>query len=204
MSYYYNYYIGYKYEGKFYPLGPYNCFGELVEVICRSRNWASDLHNNFYYVPEDAISDELREEFQEEDWNGNLTVPVKYLELDKLPKSNFIRRGYFLIEDVRKYEKSLEEGREEFDFDGFYDCITPTVYASMLEHEIKFGKPEPKYDDCGDLYYPKSASDYMYYAYPDYSSEEYEVFIIREMAEKLNSWSKLPNGAVLVALETEG
>ena len=68
MSYYYSYYAGYKYDGKIYPLGPFNCFGKLRAIVEKSRSFASDLHNDFYDVPDDAASDELRERFEYEDW----------------------------------------------------------------------------------------------------------------------------------------
>ena len=38
MSYYYNYYIGYKKDNKIYPLGPYDCNGNLKPVISKSSS----------------------------------------------------------------------------------------------------------------------------------------------------------------------
>ena len=77
MSYYYTYYLGYEREGKIYPLGPYDCFGKLRDVVNRSRSFASDLHERFWPVKEEEISDELRKEFEYTDWEGKKTVEYK-------------------------------------------------------------------------------------------------------------------------------
>lgn len=199
MSYYYNYYVGYRHEGKIYPFGPYNSFGKLKEVISKTRSFASDLHDDFCPIKEAEVSDELREEFEYEDWNGNKVMYVKVLPIDELPAGSYIRKGYFLIEDVQRYEDN-----ESYDFDGFYDHVSPAVYASMVQNEAQFGKPERRKNDYDEWYYPKTASDYMYYAYSDYESREYEAEMIRSVAEMLKEYSDLPDDAKLLALETEG
>ena len=45
-----------------------------------------------------------------------------------------------------------------------------------------------------------SASDYMYYAYPDYQSREYESFLIRAAAGMLDEFEELE----VIVLEMEG
>ena len=200
MSYYYNYYIGYMSEEKVYPLGPYNCKGKLKDVISRSASFASDLHEDFFYLKDDMISDELRKEFSYTNWNDEVVMQkVKYLPVEALPKGSAIKRGYFLIEDVKNYEDDPDS------FDGFYDYLNPTVYSAMANNEVRFGKPEPVKDSCGEEYYPKSASDYMYYAYEDWHSKEYEADILRTVAYMLGEYDyDLPKGYKLVILETEG
>ena len=201
MSYYYNYYIGYKHNGKIYPLGPYDCNGKLKDVVSRSRSFASDLHESFDFVDENMISDELRKEFEYEDWNGNKKVDVKYLPLKELPYGDFISKGYFLIDSVREYEK----GEDDFENDLEYDKVDPVVYAAMVKNEIVFGKPSPKKDIEGGEMEVHGASDYMYYAYPNYSGKEYEAFVIRQVAEMLGEFNRnLPEGYEVVILETEG
>ena len=75
----------------------------------------------------------------------------------------------------------------------------------MLKNELMFGKPAPEKDCEGEEYQPKSASDYMYYAYMDHSSKAYETFILRAFAEALGDYdSDLPKGYKVVILETEG
>ena len=197
MSYYYSYYLGYKKDNKIYPLGPYNCQGKIRPIISRSRSFASDLHEEFYTIREDAVSDELRKDFEYEDWKGNKVVDAKYLPLDELPSGDYIKKGYCLISDVRVYEENPD------DFDGFFDTLSPTVYAAMLDNELKFGKPTPQKDDEGCEYTPHSVSDYMYYAYPDFHCKEYEADFIRTFANYFRNYD-IEFDAELVVLETEG
>ena len=196
MSYYYEYYIGYEKDGLIYPLGPYDAFGKLRPAVCKSRSFASNLHDRFMYVSEKKASDELKKEFTYESWNGEPVFQCKYLPIADLPKGSFVKEGYFLIEDVAAYRK------DSYDFDGFYDRVDPTVYVAMVENELKFGKPAPKKDCEGYEYTPYSASDYMFYAYPDYHCEEYEAWVIRCEANALESTKTF--SCKLVALETEG
>lgn len=199
MSYYYNYYIGYKLDNKIYPLGPYDSFGKLNSVLSKSRSFASDLYEDFSLVKEEEISDELRKEFEYEDWDGRKRIRIKYLPLSELPNSDFIKTGYFLIKDIEQYEKNE---KHFFDEDIFYKKLTPTMYSILLQKELLFGKNEPKKDIEGEEYTEYNASDYMYYAYPDYNSKEFEVTSIYEVATMLDN--NLPKDAKIVVLETEG
>ena len=199
MSYYYDYYIGYELDNEIYCLGPYNNFGELKPVLSLSRNGASDLHLRFYPLKEEQMSDDLKKDFSYEDYDGNNTVrELKYLPIKDLPSDSFVKQGYFLIDDVKRYEVDSSY------FDGFYDKISPAVYNAMVEHEIKFGPKGIQKDSEGYEYQPYNASDYMFYMYPDYHSEEYESCIIREAAESLMSYNNLGFNAKLFVLETEG
>lgn len=191
MSYYYNYYIGYRKDGKFYPWGPYNANGELLPAVWKSRSFASDLHKSFCEITDDEVSDELRKEFEYEDWNGNKKVVVKYLAVKDLPKGDIINSGYFLIDDVRLYEKDHDR------FDLFYDKLSPQIYAAKLENQIKFGPNQPQKDN------EHKASDYMFYAFPDYESAEYEAFMLRYYAETLRDCT-MPDDVEWCILETEG
>ena len=198
MSYYYNYYIGYMHEGKIYPFGPYNSKGKLRDVISRSRSFASELHSYFYPIKEEMISDELRKQFEYKDWNGNPTVDVKWLPIDELPHESYIKSGYFLIEDVKAYQKT--ESSEDL----FYDKLSPEVYAAMLQKECMGIKPAPQKDSEGYDITPHAASEYMFFAYLDYYCEEYEASLIRDVANMLNEYGDLEKDDKLVILETEG
>lgn len=202
MSYYYEYYIGYEHNGKLYPWGVYDAAGKIHPVLSISRSFASDLHEDFVPVTEEKISDELRKEFEYTDWNGKKTVPVKYLKQADLPIGSFIKTGYFLISDVKSYE-ALKESRELTYFDGFYDSVSPEVYAAMLQKELTFGKNSSVKDEEGFEHKENDASDYMYYAYPDYTGKEYESWLLRETISMFE-FSKIPEGAKYVILETEG
>ena len=200
MSYYYNYYIGYMAGKKIYPLGPYSANGKLKTAVCKSRSFASDLHDDLDYVSDDMISDELRKEFEYTDYNGEKVMPdLRYMKVSDLKASTPVRRGYFLIKDVMRFEEN------HGDFDGFYDVLSPEVYAAKAHNEMIFGKPLPEKDIEGEEYQPTCAADYMYYAFVDYTSKEYESFIIREVAEMLDDYdSDLPKDRELVVIETEG
>ena len=197
MSYYYTYYAGYMLDGKIYPLGPYDCDGKLRPIVEKSRSFASNLHDYFYCVRDEQISDELRKDFEYEGWSGEKRVDVRYLPISNLPKGSFVKRGYFLISDVRQYE------RDDCDFDGFFDMLPPQVYAAKLQNELLLGKNQPKEDEEDEDFSGRSASNYMYYAYPDYNSREYEAHMIREAVENLKDY-RYPDDRVFVALETEG
>ena len=197
MSTYYNYYVGYKHDGKIYPLGPYDCFGKLKCVIWRSGSFASDMHEDFISVSEDMVSDELRKSFEYTDYDGKKAVNLKYLPLNELPDKSYIKKGYFLIDEVKAYEAGEEYGSRDL----FYDHLDPITYAAMAQNECVFGKPKPKKDIDGEEYEVHSASDYMFYAYPDYYSKEYEADVIRNCANSLSEFSKeLPEGYELVAI----
>jgi len=199
MSYYYNYFIGYILEGKIYPLGPYTANGKRRDVVSRSRSFASDLHEDFYVIRDEMISDELRKDYEYETYEGEKEMPkLKYLRVSELPKESYIRKGYFLIKDVVLYEEGDGDSDELF-----YDRISPSVYAGMMKNEITFGKPEDEYDAEGEKIEHHSARDYMYYAYPDYFSREYEAEMLRVTAGMLDEYD-LPKGSELVVIEDEG
>lgn len=199
MSYYYNYYLGYKKENKFYPLGPYDANGKLHEVICKSRSFASDLHEDFWHLKDEEMSEELKKAFSYETGSGEIQYQkVKYLPFKLLPSDNFVKSGYYLIKDIDEYIKS--NGDTE---DLFYEKLDSTVYAMKLKNEIALGKESTKYDCEGEELENYSASDYAFFAYPDYNSKEFEAFIIRQAANMFE-FSELLKDAEIVVLETEG
>ena len=195
MSYYYNYYVGYIKDNKIYPWGPYDANHRLKYALSKSRSFASDLHYEFNVVSEEQISNELRKQFEYTDYQDNIVMPtVKYLPVKDLPSSNFIQKGYFLINDVQEYEKDGCGNGSDY----FYEKLTPQVYTAKLEAQIKFGPNKP--DENG--YTEHNASEYMYYAYPDYNSMEYEAFILKVFAAAIESYSLSCDEYVI--LETEG
>lgn len=196
MSWYYNYYLGYRgKDGLYYPAGPYDKKGNMICILSKSRSFASDLHEDFYALPDDKMSPELREEFSFKDCDSITYENVKYLKFSDLPKESFIKTGYFLCEDVVRYE------RDPYDFDGFYDFLSPTVYAAKLKNEGVLGPPPKEVDDEGFDVTPHSCRDYMYYAYPDYQSREYEAHMIRLALDMVLDYEKSGDYVVLM---TEG
>ena len=200
MSYYFNYYVGViDKEGKIKPYGPYDANGKLHPILCRSRSFASHLYDDFNKIKDEQITDELRKEFEYEDYRGEKTCEVKYLPVKELPNGSYIKSGYFLIDDIKEWENS----EDIIDFEGFYNMISPTIYAEKLRYEMQFGKNIPYENEDGIEVCDYNASDYMFYSIPDYSSKEYEADIIRQVCYMLDEY-ELPKEYKLVVLETEG
>jgi len=198
MSYYYSYYLGIedKESGLIKPLGPYNCDGELKPIVERSRSFASDLHDDFYILPDNKISEELRKQFEYEDYTGEKRVKVKYLYYEELCEDDYIVKGYFPIEDHQAWVQGKDDSL-------FYTVIDSHTYAELLKKEIVFGKNEPKKNEYGDEYTELNASDYLYDAIPNYNSKAYEAELIRQIASMLFDY-ELAQKYNLVVLETEG
>lgn len=181
MSVYYDYYLAYMKKGKLYPLGPFDRKQKWQSVIGKSQSFVSELHNEFYDCPKKLLGPEIKEKFTYTDWNNKETLgTLKYLKLSELPEGSIIKRGYFLIDDVQRYEK------DEYDLDDiFYEYLSPTAYAAKAANESRFGKPDVKYDCEGNPFPNYSAGDYMYYAYIDQNSIEYESATIRQYVNNL-------------------
>ena len=203
MSWYYSYYIGgLTKDGKIIPLGMYDREGKIHPAVEKSRSFASDLHEEFCAITQEMVSEEFEKEFSYEDYTDSKKLDLTYLSylpLKELGSADYIRKGYFLIEDVKQYEA------DEDTWDLFYDHLTPQVYAAKLENELKFGPPQKQYDAEGEEYTPHSVRDYMYYAFPDYQSKEYEVYRIKEAADMIcHEYDAKQKGLTLVAILSQG
>lgn len=155
-----------------YVLGPFDNNGNLCSILVKSRSYASNLHEKFRKISDDEISDDIRKHFEyRDDYTGKNIVDLKVLEVDKLPSGEFVKSGYVLIDDVKAYENGED--------DVFYGVLSPTVYAAKANNERIFGKNEERTDEYGDKYHEPNASEYMYYAWVDKNSEEFEACIIR-------------------------
>lgn len=204
MSWYYNYYLGYENHdnGMIYPLGPYDANGKLCSVYYVSRSFSSDLHDMFWTIGTNMVSDELKKEFPHytspvEDY----IVPLEYIPFDELPVGDGIRRGYFLLSDIDLYEKNSG------DFDPgclFSEWLTPTAYCEKLTAELSGVHPIPKKDVEGVELEQYSAAEYGYYAYLDKSSAEYEAYLIRNAARAFEYSKCLAGNNTIVVLKTEG
>ena len=196
MSYYYNYYLGYKFENKFYPIGPFNHKGDFIPIISRSRSFASNWHDDFSIIKDNEKSQELEDVLPPDE-------TIKFYKFNENENDNFMRRGYYLIKDVVAYEQEpywWDAG------DWFYNSMTPLEYAEKLQKEMLYNlKPIPvDVDEESELEYSSCAADYMYYSYPDFNSVEYEKFLVNAIRTSLIGYSTLPKGAEVVVLETEG
>lgn len=200
MSYYYNYYLGYKFEDKFYPFGPFDIKGHIKPIISRSKSFASDWHEYFNVIKNDNKSEELKAAFPYDD-------QIKSFKFELIKdKDCFIKKGYYLIKDVATYENSncwWDQG------DLFANSMSAVEYAESLKKEMLYKNSPLKAISSEEneesfLEYPSPASEYMYYAYPNFYSKEYEMFLISEIATTLIDYNDLPQGAIIMVLETEG
>lgn len=203
MSWYFNYYIirKNKEDGKLYPLGPFDYKNDFKCALSRSRSFASDLYEQFTEIKsaedrKSLISEELfnsindygtdedNENYIKKFYDGERDYIWSYLPFKDLPKGDYIKKGYVLIDDIERYEND-KDGY----FDGFYGVLSPSVYAKKLENELKFGTPKPYEDEYGETITPKSMSEYSYYVWPDYDCIEYECHAIREVTYSIvDSW----------------
>lgn len=203
MSWYYSYYIGgMTKEGKIIPLGMYDRDGKIHPAIEKSRSFASDLHEEFNPITKDMVSEEFEKEFSYEDYTGEKKLDLtymSYLPLKELGSTDYIRKGYFLIEDVKQYEADGDT------WDLFYDHMTTQIYVAKLENELRFGPPPKEYDVERDEYIPHPVRDYMYYAYPNYESREYEASRIIDAANMIcDEYDAKEKGLTLVAILSQG
>ena len=102
MSYYYNYYIGYQTpDKKIYPIGPFDARGNIHSALTRSRSFASNLHDEFYYINEKSVTDELIDALGYA-WEGEEKKfeHGKFLPLNELPNGSFINDGKVSLGDV--------------------------------------------------------------------------------------------------------
>lgn len=183
MSYYYTYYLGYKKDDKYHVLGPFDDSGKLCPVLIKSRSFASSLHDRFYCSEESDFDDKAKEYFSYDSYDGSRRMErISVLPLGELPSGSIIKTGYVLVSDVQAYEKGEE--------DVFYDVLSPVVYSAKANNERMFGKNPEITDEYGDSYHEPNASEYMYYAWVDTRSEEYEAFIIRTQLETLAGFCK--------------
>lgn len=169
MSQYFLYYLGYKKGDKIYPYGPYNVEGKLKPISSRSRSFASHLYEEFWRVSEENISDELRKEFEYENgWTGKKEISreLRWLPIKDIPvSSDFLKAGYFLVDEIMDYEASKEDLAPQW---CFTTPLTPTAYAALATSN------------------PDESKKYAYYAYIDLWSDEYDAFIIRNMADEMD------------------
>ena len=197
MSYYYTYYIGIIDEdtGLVSLLGPYDNQGNIKPVLEKSRSFASDLHEEFAILDEKLAADDVKKRFSYENWNGENVFQVKVLNYDKLPSGGFVKSGYFLIDDVEKYIRTGDS------YDIFYDRLDPIVYAAKFKDEALLPHYEPKVDEYGEEIRGYKCSDYMWFAYPDYNSKEYEVHVIKQMVEILDERFNDEHNNIVILME---
>ena len=190
MSWYYTYSLGVQdAEGKIYPIlfTPQN---ERLDIVKNSRSFEpEELDSVFYPLHEENVTNALKEAYSCHEDGEDFDIDYKsycpldelpyksYCPLDELPSGSYIKKAYVLISDVEEYEKDYPN-----DFDGFYERLSPQVYAAKQDAELKFGPPIPKKDDNGYDITEHSARDYMWYVWEDTHCAEYYAAQIRNIA----------------------
>lgn len=178
MSWYYTYFLGIR-DKNTHKIDLLGIYDNNI-----SRSFASDLHRNFYQINVNELTDKTIKKLEITSDDNCLS----YLPYNELPSGDFIKRGYFLEEEIEEYE-------ETHDSDSFYNNpLSPTIYAKKMEKEVKFGKDENEY----------SYKDYSFYAYPDYCSKEYESFIIKEVKSMLIENYEIPDDKEIIVLLWQG
>ena len=196
MGWYVSYYLGYKTkEGKIYPFFPFDSTGKLHPIVTKSRSFASDLWERFERVTAEEVTEELKKHFPK-GREDNSDIPwCFWLDVNELPMGSVVKKGYYLQEDISRYENNKEY------FDGFFEYLTPDEYVRKMESELKFGIPKPKKDCEGNELEMYSCGEYSYYAYVDTDSAEYEAFLIKRAIDSVE-YADIPKGSRIVVLET--
>ena len=202
MSWYTNYRLGVKKEdGKIYPLGVFDAKGKGYDIISTSRSFTTDLKESFRDIKDDEISDELRKEYEYKIYEDEIEMQdLQVLPLKDLPHGNYVKTGYFLIDDIERYIKNGYYNRYD---DIFYDTLSPEVFGMKMNNELAFGIPEKKYDCDGEEIEYHSCAEYAYFAYPDYQCKEYEAFLLREIASIYFKYGEVDDSNIYV-IKTEG
>lgn len=166
MSWYYSYSIGVlsSNDGKIHQLGPYDNDGKLLDVACNSKSFEpEELHDGFIKVDKTIIDDDLFEKY------GDCLDLISYCPLSDLPRGDYLKSGYYLIEDVKLFTDKKAGCWDDI----FCDHLNCEDYLNKMENELKFGIPKPRYDCEGNEIEYHPCSDYMKFAYIDYSCAEY-------------------------------
>lgn len=202
MSWYTNYTLGYisKEDSLIHPLGPFNSKGKLLNIICTSASFTTDLKDSFRPVGEIEVSDDFMKQicyYKEPDNTPKQKILsdnyVGICKLSDLPTGEYIKSNYYLISDVSQYM------RDKDDLDLFYDYLTPVEYAERLKIESTIGF-HPTLDEEGNPT-SRSIAEYMYFSYPDYHCKEYEASILR-YAASIYEFEK--DVKEVVVIKTEG
>ena len=191
-----------------YPLGPFDNKGKYYDVLCKSRTshiWDQN-EGEIEKAKLEEVSEELRTALKPETYENYFTEEeygryggwIYILPYHELGASNYIKKGYVLLEDLERSED------ENSWFDGFSDVLTPVTYAKRLENEMKFGPPKPQKDCEGYDITPHSVADYTYHCWPDYDSLEWETHCIRQFMEMFLEHPGLPDDFEPVIVITQG
>lgn len=170
MSLYYSFYVGYTLRGEdsiFHLYGPYDRYHRLLPILVKDRVSTGDLHEAFHKLTFDQVDEELKERFSYKISNhADPVIDLFYLDSSELSKmsDNFIKDGYFSIQDIETY---LQDTTEGFYFRDRLSCVG---YSKLLSNAVRNNNQSEI----------ERLQNFEYFCYPDYLSKEFAVFILKE------------------------
>lgn len=171
-------------SNKFEPAGKKK---RPCSILWRSRSYFDEeLLLEFNSVNENKLTDDLREAFTYEDYRDKqpkFDTTVSVISADTFMKlnDNFVKSGYFLIEDVNLYQNA----EDKYDLDIFYDKLSSEAYSGLVANDVQTHFED---DGYGEHLLVHGWKDYMYFAYPDYNCKEY---LIHELKVLLTSYDDI-------------
>lgn len=178
------YYLGIKNKDtqKIKLAGPYNKTGEVLPVL--SRGSMSSLWKELYCVEPEYLEEDAKKEFTWENYLGEEVLEdVRYIELDYDASCPLLTK-YIYKEALMSYIRDNRDYYEEDELDQY--CMSEEEYAvfcnAYLQNKKTCRKIDPEYSDETIKAIP---SDYILYRWKDFSSPQYEAWIISETAENL-------------------
>lgn len=207
MSYYYNYFLGAfdtKTE-KFEIAGPFDKYGNTINLLSKTSLFASGLHEEMDELAEEQMEDEMKEQLSYINFQGEKVIDkVKYLMFSDMPCGSVVREAFVLKKDVFRYR---ENENEYLSFEDFAESILTPKQYSALATDPTCGITIEEYDmDEGTVQKIRYAKDYMFFTWINKNSMEYESWIIQQMAYNMDYdyEYRLGKNKKLVLLETEG
>lgn len=177
MSIYYSFYIGYiSKDGAFHAFGPYDSQNNLRPCLEKSSSFISDIIDDFRPLQIGYMDTYLQTHFVDNTC-GCPGSRLHYLCACDLPSTDFIVEGYFPVNELREI---LSEDPSDREF-CFSESYTESEYGILLSTAVK-------HDDTKEI---ERLKKFTYYCYPDYSSKEYDSFVIKQYLSYQGPFNKL-------------
>ena len=161
MSTYYLFYLGYttNEDDKVHLFGPFDKFGKKHPMVVRSRSFIYEMDKEFAPLNEENMGDDVKEAFgYKMPYEDKVRYGLHYLKANELPDPNYIRSGYFLLDEV--IAATGEDDPYETYFTEWY---SPTEYSMRLSNAVMK-------DDKDEI---ARLKEFVFFSYPDYCSKDY-------------------------------
>lgn len=174
MSTWYNFYLGYKKNGKFEAIGPYKKCKDgtfnLAPIFICSSSFSAGIYNKFSKISNEKEIGQTLNGIGEQDsvlseaGESRCLYFLKYTDLSNLSSNRGFRAGYVSLSAVDAYEQNKASGMHDDFCDYEFDFISPFLYAQLDKEEQR---------------------KYIYYAWVDYYSLDYIAGRIFDMATEM-------------------